>query len=142
MPEVNRDPHSAGYMYEPTHAVTANFPQGVNVEVLQGAFTVAGFVPDQVYVFQGRAGADQLDLKGERHGGWVQFRRKLEQAFRSYETSIANQAEEVLRSGGAVAAVITGGDAARKVRAVEVLESHGGRNVRYWAPDAPVEAFL
>jgi hypothetical protein len=142
MSQVNRDPHSAGYMFEPTYAVTANFPHGVNVEALQGALTVAGFVPDQVYVFQGQAGAAELDLKGERHGSWVQFRRKLEQAFRAYETSIAKQAEEVLHSGGAVAAVITGGDAARKVRAVEVLKAHGGRNMRYWAPNAPVEAFL
>jgi hypothetical protein len=142
MTQVNRDPHSAGYMYEPTHAVTANFPHGVNVEALQGALTVAGFVPEQVYVFEGPAGAGRLDLKGERHGGWVRFRRKLEQAFQSYEASVADQAEEVLRSGGAVVAVVTGGDAARKGRAVEVLKSHGGRNVRYWAPGASAEAFL
>jgi hypothetical protein len=46
MSHVNRDPQSAGYMFEPTHAVTANFPHGVNVDVLRGALTVAGFVPD------------------------------------------------------------------------------------------------
>ena len=142
MSRVNRDPHGAGYMFEPTHAVTANFPNGVDATALEKALAGAGFVPEQIYVFEGQAGVDKLDLTGERHGGWVQFRRKMERTFQSYETGIADQAEEVLRSGGAVAAVITGGDAARKRRAVEILEALGGRSLRYWAPGAAVETFL
>src|SRR5690348_11439412 len=82
--------------------------------------------PSKVQVFRGEAGADQLDLKGERHGGWVRFRRELQQVFAD-ETEIFRRAEEVLRSGGVVVAAFTGGDAARKARAAGVLKSHGGQ---------------
>jgi hypothetical protein len=131
MSQVNPDPHEAGYVYQPTHAVNAEFPQGVNVQVLQRALADAGFGPDQVQVFQGEAGAAQLDLKGERHGGWVHFRRELERVFAD-ETPDFDRAEEVLQGGGTVVAALTGGDAARKARAAEVLKSHGGQAVRYW----------
>ena len=82
-------------------------------------------------VFQGEAGAVQLDFKGERHGGWVQFRRGLERLIAD-ETTVFDRAEELLRSGGVVVAAFTGGDAALKDRAVDVLKSHGGQPVRYW----------
>ena len=134
MSQVNPDPHEGGYVYQPTHAVTANFPQGVDVGALRGALTGAGLAPDQLHVFQGEAGADQLDLKGERHGGWVRFRRELERVFSSYEAWVFDQAEELLRSGGVFVAAFTGGDEARKARAVEVLMSYGGQGVRYWGP--------
>ena len=134
MTQANRDPHRAGYVYEPTYMTTAIFPRGVDVEALQGALTGAGFAPDELLVFQGEAGADELDLKGERHSGWVQFRRDLERMFHSYETWVFDQAEKALWSGGVVAAAMTGGDKARKGRAVEVLKALGGQGVRYWGP--------
>ena len=56
MSQVNPDPHAAGYVYEPTDAVTANFPRGVDVEALRRALTGAGLAPDQLHVFQGEAG--------------------------------------------------------------------------------------
>lgn len=131
MSPVNPDPHAAGYKYEPTHAVTAEFPSGVDVPALQRALAAAGFGADEVQVFQGAAGADRLDLHGDRHGGWAHFRRTLERIFAD-ETVVFDRAEEILRSGGAVVAAFTGGDAARKARAAEVLKSHGGQEVRYW----------
>src|SRR5205085_3371162 len=96
MSQINPDPHAAGYKYWPTHAVTAFFPPGVDVQAVQQGLTAAGFGPDQIQIFQGEAGADQLDLKGERHGGWVHFRRELQQMYAD-ETSILDRAEEVLR---------------------------------------------
>jgi hypothetical protein len=126
MSRVNPDPHGSGYIYQPTHAVTADFPQGLDVEALQRALADAGSATDQVQVFQGKEGAAQLDLKGEHHGGWVHFRRELERVFAD-ETVVFDRAEEVLRSGGIVAAAFTGRDAARKTRAAEVLKSLGGK---------------
>ncbi len=134
MAQVNPDPHRGGYVYQPTHAVTAAFPRGVEIETLQKALTGAGFAPDQLHVFQGQAGASKLDLKGEQHGGWVPLRRKLERVFESHESGVFDQAEEVLRSGGVVVVAFTGGDEARKARAVELLKSHGGQAVRHWGP--------
>ncbi|WP_406695118.1 hypothetical protein V5E97_29175 [Singulisphaera sp. Ch08] len=131
MPQVNPDPHDKGYVYQPTHAVTGDFPAGVDVQAVQRALVAAGFGAEQVQIFQGEAGADQLDLKGERHGGWVQFRRALEQLFAD-ETMVFDRAEELLRSGGVVVVAFTGGDAALKDQAVDVLKSHGGQPVRYW----------
>ena len=132
MSQVNPDPHAGGYKHWPTHAVTADFPQGVDVQALQGALADAGLASDQVQVFQGEAGADQLDLKGERHGGWVRFRRGLERVLSSHDAWVFDRTEGVLRSGGVVVAAFTGGDDGRKARAIEVLKSHGGQGLRYW----------
>lgn len=132
MSQVNPDPHDAGYVYAPTHAVTADFPQRVDIAALQQSLKDAGFGADQLQVFQGEEGADQLDLKGERQGGWVRFRRQVERALAD-ETVVFDQVDKVLRSGGAVAAAFTGGDDARKTKAVEVLRSYGGQVVRYWS---------
>jgi hypothetical protein len=98
-------------VYQPTHAVTGDFPHGVDVQALQRALTDVGFGPDQVQVFQGEAGAARLDLEGERHGGWVHFRLGLERVFAD-EAEVFDRVEEVLKSGGVVVAAFTGGDAA------------------------------
>lgn len=131
MSKVNLDPHDVGYVYQPTHAVSARFPTGVDDQAVERAFTDAGFSPDQLMVFEGKEGAVKLDLQGVRHGGWVQFRRGLERLFTD-ETVIFDRTEEVLRSGGMVVAAFTGGDAALIDRAVEVLKSHGGHEVVYF----------
>jgi hypothetical protein len=136
MTQVNRDPHRTAYVYEPTHMVTAIFPDGVDVDALRTACAGAGFAPENVQVFQGEKGADTLDLKGERHSGWIQFRRNLERLFHSYDTWVFDQGEKALWSGGVVATATTGGDKARKARAVEIMKSHGGRGVRYWGPQS------
>src|SRR5271166_1348956 len=127
MAEINPDPHHAGYQYQPNQAVTASFPHGVDIKKLEKALTGPGwFSADQLHVFEGQKGADKLDLKGERHGPWAQFRRKLEHAFGSYESWVFDHAEEMLSLGGVVVVAFTGGDAARKAREVELLKSLGG----------------
>lgn len=131
MSRVNPDPHDEGYVYQPTQAVTARFPAGVDDQAVERALMDVGFNPEQLQVFEGKEGAVQLDLQGVRHGGWVQLRRTLEQMFTD-ETAIFDRTEEVLLSGGVMVAAFTGGDAALKDRAVEVLKSHGGQEVVYW----------
>jgi hypothetical protein len=134
MSQVNLDPHRAGYVFEPTEMVTALFARGTDVEALRMACAGSGFAPDKVQVFQGETGADALDLKGERHGGRVQFRRNLERLLESYDTWVFDQAEKALWSGGVVVAVTTGRDEVQKARAVEIMKAHGGKGVRYWGP--------
>lgn len=131
MSELNPNPHAEGYVYQPTHAVTAFYPPGTDLQAVQRALTDGGFRADQIQVFQGEAGAVQLDLKGERHGGWVQFRRDLERVFVD-EVVVLDRAEEVLQSGGGVVVAFTEGDADRKTRAVDLLKAHDGQEVRYW----------
>jgi hypothetical protein len=131
---INPDPHRDRYVFEPMHVVTAKIPHEVDLHALQKAFTGADFAREQVHVFQGQAGANELDLSGQRHGGWVQFRRKLESVYLGYEAWVFEQAEETLRSGGVVVVVTTGPDDARKDQAAEILKSLGGNGVRYWGP--------
>lgn len=134
MARINPDPHRAGYKFQPTHAVTASFPRGVDIAALEKALTEAGIAPDQVHIFQGTPGAAWLDLRGEAHGSWVQLRRKMEHMFEPYESWVFDQAEEMLRSGGTVVIAFTGGDDALKAREIELLKAHGGKGVRYWGP--------
>jgi len=134
MARINPDPHRAGYKFQPTHAVTASFPPAVDIPALEKALTGADIAPDQVHIFQGKVGAAWLDLRGEEHGAWVQLRRKLEQMFEPYEAWVFDQAEQMLRSGGTVVIAFTGGDEARKAQVIELLKSHGGKEVRYWGP--------
>ncbi len=53
------------------------------------------------------------------------------------ETEVFRWADELLRSGGEIAAVSTGGDAARMAKAVDVLEAQGANPVPYWASPPP-----
>jgi hypothetical protein len=129
--QINPDPHAAGYKYWPTRAVLAFFPPGADVQAVQRDLNSAGFGSDQVHVFQGEAGADRLDLKGERHGDWVQFRRELQRTFTD-EPRILDRMEGVLRSGGAVVAAFTDGDATRKAEAARVIKSYGALEAGYW----------
>lgn len=131
MSQINPNPHVAGYVYDPTGAVTAFYSPKVNVEEVSRALEYAGFDADQVQAFQGEAGESQLDLKAEHHGGWVHFLRALERAFAD-EVEILDKAERVLKTGGGMVAVHTGGDVPRKAQAAEILKSHGGHDVHYW----------
>jgi hypothetical protein len=81
MSEVNPDPHQAGYVYQPTNAVTAFFPPGSDPQAAVRELSDAGFTQERVNVFTGEQGASQLDVSGVKHGAWVQFRRALEQVF-------------------------------------------------------------
>jgi hypothetical protein len=45
MSQVNPDPHDEGYVYQPTRAVTARFPTGVDGQAVERAVTDAGFDP-------------------------------------------------------------------------------------------------
>ena len=131
MSQINPDRHAAGYTHHPTRAVTAFFPLGTDAQAVQRALTDAGFADDQVHVYTGEAGVARLDLHGDRHGGWAQFRRELQRLF-SEEERIHGMAEGVLRSGGVAVVAYTGGDDDRKARAAEVLKSLGGLEVWYW----------
>jgi hypothetical protein len=113
MSRTNPDPHEAGYVYQPTRAVTAFFPANRGVQAMLGALSEAGFAGEKVDVFSGVRGAEQLDLTGETHGAWVRFRRGLESALAD-EAEVYQRAEQVLRAGRSVVAVFTDGGAGER----------------------------
>jgi hypothetical protein len=131
MSRTNPDPHEAGYVYQPTRAVTAFFPASQGVQAMLGALSEAGFAGEKVDVFSGEQGAERLDLAGEKHGAWVRFRRGLESALAD-EAEVYQRAEQVLRSGGSVVADLTDGGAGEKEVAAGVLKVHHGEEVTYW----------
>jgi hypothetical protein len=131
MAQVNPDPHQAGYVFEPTGAVTAFFPAGQNPGQAVGELSEAGFAQQQVEVFSGPRGASQLDLTGEKHGAWVEFQRRLEGGTAD-EAEFLQRADQLLRNGGFVVAAFTNGDENKKELAARILRAHKGYDIIYW----------
>jgi hypothetical protein len=131
MTAVNPDPHQAGYVYQPTNAVTASFPCGQDHRGLLRELSEAGFKDERINVFTGEKGAAQMDVKGENHGAWVKFRLALEHAFAD-EAKVHQGTDELLRSGGSLVVAFTDGDGTKKERAVSIFRGHQSPEVLYW----------
>jgi hypothetical protein len=131
MIRLNPDPQTGGYAYMPVRSVTSRIPPGRDVWDAVRALTRGGFGDDQIDVFSGEHGADQLDTKGRTHGVWVRFVRALEDLFTD-EAGLFHRADETLRAGGSVVAVFTAGRPEERGRASEILKSHGGLDTVYW----------
>jgi hypothetical protein len=131
MIRVNPDPHTGGFVYVPSRAVTACFPAGQPVDAALKALGDAGFDRERIDVFTGEEGARRLDPEGRHHGWWVRFRKTLEETFAD-DADVSHRADETLLTGGTVVEVFTHGDQQKKVRAAEILKAAGGRDVIYW----------
>jgi hypothetical protein len=129
--KVNPDPHQAGYVYQPANTVTAFFPFGADPQCALRDLFDAGFAEEHVNVFTGDKGVSQLDLGGEKHGAWVQFRRGLEQVFAD-EADVYKRADQVLQSGGWIVTAFTEGDATKKEQAAMIFRAHHSQEVLYW----------
>jgi hypothetical protein len=128
---LNPDPKTGGYAYMPIRSVTSRFPAGIDVQGAIKALTKAGVRDDQINVFTGKIGADQLDTIGKVHGVWVRFVRALEDVFTD-EAKLFYRADETMRSGGSVLTVFTAGREEERRKASEILKSHGGLDTVYW----------
>jgi len=133
MSRINPDPHKAGYVYQPTNAVTAFFPAGKDLQGMLDALSEAGFAKEKVDVFMGEQGATQLDVSGDMHGDWVRFMRQLWSTIAD-ESEVLHRAEQVLKSGGSVVAVLTDGESTQRESAAGILSAHQGQEVTYWGP--------
>jgi hypothetical protein len=131
MIRLNPDPRTGGYAYMPIRSVTSRFPAGGQVQGALQALTQAGFRDDQIDVFSGKIGADQLDTEGRLHGVWVRFVRALEDLFTD-EAQLFHRADETMRAGGSVVAVFTAGREEERRRAADILKAHGGLDTVYW----------
>jgi hypothetical protein len=131
MIRLNPDPRTGGSAYMPVRSVTSRFPPGSDVDGAVQALTRAGFRDDQIHVFSGKLGADQMDTGGRLHGVWVRFVRALEDIFTD-EAQLFHRADETMRAGGSVVAVFTAGREPERRRAAEILRSHGGLDTVYW----------
>lgn len=137
MPAVNANPHTDGYIFQPTHCVTALFAPGTDMEAVRRSILSRGWQDEEVFVLQGEQGAAQYDLKAEHQGMFTRLRRGIDQVL-SEQLEVMQQAERVLKSGGGVVAVYVGGiddEAKRDAKANEaagVLDRLEGRELWYW----------
>jgi hypothetical protein len=131
MIRLNPDPQTGGYAYMPFRSVTSRFPAGSDVQGTLRDLKQAGFRDDQIDVFTGEFGADQLDTEGRSHGVWVRFVRGLQDMFTD-EAPLFHRADETLRSGGSVLAIFTEGQEQERRRASEILKARGGIDTVYW----------
>jgi len=137
MPAVNADPHADGYIFQPTHCVTALFAPGTDMVEVRLAILEQGYEDREVHVLQGEQGAAQYDLKAEHQGMFTRLRRGIDQVL-SEQLEVMQQAERVLKSGGGVVAIYVGGIEdetkrdAKANQAAGVLYGLGGRELWYW----------
>jgi len=104
MIRLNPDPQTGGYAYMPIRSVTSRFPAGRDVQAALQALTRAGFRDDQIDIFTGEIGADQLDSNGRLHGVWVRFVRSLQDILMD-DAKLFHRADETMRTGRSVVAV-------------------------------------
>jgi len=123
MIRLNQNPQSVRYAYKPIRSVTSLFLAGRDVQGVVQALTRAGFRDDQIDLFSGEIGADQLDTEGQLHGFWDMF---------ADEAQLFHRADQTMRSGGSVVVVFTAGKAEERRRASDILMSHGGIDTVYW----------
>jgi hypothetical protein len=131
MIRLNPDPRTGGYAYMPVRSVTSRFSAGGDAQGAAQALTRAGFRDDQIHVFSGNLGADQMDTGGRSHGLWVRFVRALEDIFTD-EAALFHRADETMTSRGSVVTVFTAGREAERRRAADILKARGGLDTVYW----------
>ena len=127
----NIDPHTEGYVFDPTRSVTAFFSPGVDLTEVVTELREAGFTGGVVNVFSGDKGASKLDLSGANHGPWIHLMRQIEAIFAD-QVDLYKEADSLLRAGGSVVVVATGADEKRKAAATLAMKAHGGREIFYW----------
>ncbi len=131
MIKINEDPHANGYTNVPAKGVTGFFPQGADLEPILTELQTAGVAANNIQVFTGTVGEEQLDPLGERHGYFTQFMKFVEKQLFD-ENILFQRAQDVLQNGGSVVLVHPEADDLDWRPFGDILKSHGGRDVTHW----------
>lgn len=131
MIRLNPDPETGGYAYMPLRSVTSRFPFGSDVQGALMALTRSGLHEEQIDIFTGVHGADELDTKGHLHGIWIRFFRTIQDALTD-EAPLFKRADDTMRAGGSVVAVFTAGREDERQSATRILKAFGGVDTVYW----------
>jgi hypothetical protein len=131
MAQVNPDPHAQGYVFIPTNRVTAVFSSYDNLQEALRALEPLGFDPQHIDVFAGLEGAELLDLCGQRHGVATWMLRNIA-ALVSDDAALHQQADAILRAGGAAIGVLMDGKESMKEHVAAVLKANNAQMVHYW----------
>jgi hypothetical protein len=129
MAQLNPDPYKEGDPIAPTGRVTAIFDSISNLKAALPVLQDGGFTGEDNAIFIGEEGRTQLDASGKYHH--FEALRAFQYAV-SDEAEMFNQFEAALKQGGAVVAILTGDDEAKKTKATELLKANGARKINYW----------
>jgi hypothetical protein len=131
MAAINPDAHHAGLQFLPEKCVTALFSSTTAALAALEQLRAGGFAESQLQAYLGERGAEQLDVEGEH----VTFMEKILQALPhvlAYDAIYLDEANAVLKRGGALVSVDTGDDEPVVRRAASILKFAGGNVVQHW----------
>lgn len=132
MPNLNPDPHAYGYVFVPVNRVTSVFASPDDVRCVLAELRALGFDAASLDVFVGDAGAAALDLSGEK-SGWVTRKiRDLESLLTLAAGDSHRAADEALRAGGALVAILMDGKEPLKDQVRTLLLRSHATVIRYW----------
>ncbi|MFD4586122.1 hypothetical protein ACFWOY_08130 [Streptomyces sp. NPDC058423] len=120
------------YVY-PVNRVTGTLPDEAHAKASVQDLENAGVPPDALYVLTGPEGGRLLDRRGSDHGRIARLTRFLQRG--AYEGQVLETHGRALRQGRSGVYVPVRGAAQRR-RIVEILRTHGGRDIahfRRWA---------
>lgn len=132
MVQVNPDIHAYGYVFVPSNRVTAVF--GGRADVLHALqdLRALGFDDSHLEVFIGEKGAETLDLSADHHGINAKLVRNMEAVMILAAGDSHRRADDALRDGAAMVAVLMDGREDRRDEVVEILRRHHGWLIRHW----------
>ena len=127
---VNPDPHSEGFQWQPTNSVTAILNGVEEVNQVIHSLKQSGFSGDDISVFMGRDGLAKLDVHGENHGVAGRLIRAVESVTADQHPD--KDVESALRQGRVYMTISTHGDDQKKAVAERVLKAHHADTIRHF----------
>lgn len=131
MPPLDPRLQRSGAQFLPDKCVTALFPISTGAYKARSRLLEMEFADEQIELFAGEVGAEQLDVDGEQMSGFQKALQAITQALAD-DAGYLDRTNAVLKQGGAVVSVDTGDDEATVRRAVAALKDAGGEDVQHW----------
>lgn len=132
MAQVNPNLHGDGYLFVPTNRITSIFATTADVRKAIAELVPLGLAGPAIDVFVGETGAETLDLSADHHGAAARTIRNMEAIMVLEAGDSHRRADDALRSGGALLAVLMDGKEDQKDAVVETLKRNNASLIRYW----------
>ena len=131
MVSINPVASETSKKFSPTNHVTGLFLTTERLPALLDDLQAAGFSDEDIEIFSGHEGAEELDFNGKHKGVVRRLLHDLVMAL-SDESQLQDQIDDALREGGIFVSVDTRGENTKKEQAIQVLEANYAEDVCYW----------
>ena len=105
-----------------------NTPEELQAAILE--LNKAGFGEDEINVLCGPKGADRLDVTGEHHGPLAHLYRFVQKFGDMESDNLREYGQELLSDHFLL--TIEAGDEAKRSRALNILQAHGGHRINFY----------